>query len=509
MKKPTVHTSLRPLQAHEFTLGFNQEENEPVILLITDDFNIQDINETGAQEFFKRKKQDVINQSLIDLFLTQEIDTKKFLNAFKQHSKQFFKYIQLEHGRLGKQYIVTIVAIHATPHTTYAITMMAHDNYHIFKSYMSAIINNLPGSVYWKDLEGHYLGCNKFVATMAGFDSTNDIIGKTDYDLCWKEFADEWRLLDKQVIKENKTIVREEKAKLANGNIITELTYKTPLKNEHGEIIGIIGTSLDITDRKEMEAALHKSQIAAEAANQAKSEFLRNMEHQLRTPFSGVYSMVEVLAENEQAPDKKELLEITYRSAKEFLELLNDIIEFSRNQAENTVVLDKKLDLKKLITKTITMQQAAATYKQLTLKQQYPTHIPTIWISDPNRIQRIIMNLLSNAIKFSSEGSITVKVKLAKKIDDKHYIIQLVVTDMGIGIPADKQALIYEKFYRVHPANQNKYAGAGLGLYVVKQLIEELEGEIDVVSTLQKGTTFICTLPLRRPLLDIIIENDE
>lgn len=499
MKKTTAPILLKQLQGNELI------EEESVIILITKDFIIRDINAIGIQKFFKKKRADVINQSLIDLLHAQSIDTKNFLKVFRQNSKQPFKYTKLKHARLGKHYAVAITAVHSSSDTSYVITITAHDSYNI----LNAIINNLPGSVYWKDLSGHYLGCNKFVATMAGFDSTADIIGKTDYDLCWSEFADEWRLLDTQVIEENKTIVREEKVKLANGNVITELTYKTPLRNEYGEVIGIIGTSLDITDRKKMETELHESQIAAEAANQAKSEFLRNMEHQLRTPFSGVYSMVEILAANETAPDKKELLEITYRSAKEFLELLNDIIEFSRNQSEGAPLLEKKFDLKKLISKTIAMQQAAAKCKHLTLKQHYPTNIPSIWISDPNRIQRIMMNLLSNAIKFSFKGSITIKIKLAKKIDDKHYIIQLSVADMGIGIPADKQAAIYEKFYRIHPANQNKYTGAGLGLYVVKQLITELEGEIEVISHLQKGTTFICTLPLRRPLLDNILENDE
>ena len=114
------------------------------------------------------------------------------------------------------------------------------------------------------------------------------------------------------------------------------------------------------------------------------------------------------------------------------------------------------------------------------------------------------MNLLSNAIKFSSKGTITVKVKLAKNIDEKRSVIQIFISDMGIGIPAEKQDLIYEKFYRVSPANHNKYTGAGLGLHVVKELLNDLEGEIEVKSAINKGTTFTCTLPLKRPLLDDI-----
>jgi len=335
------------------------------------------------------------------------------------------------------------------------------------------------------------------------------MIGKTDYEMPWRNEAHILRESDLSVMNSHETLTREEASKLANSNHVSIfLSKKTPLYGESGEVVGILGISFDITDRKNMEEELLKSKEAAEAANIAKSEFIRNMEHQLRTPFSGVYSMVEFLALDETDAKKKELLEITYQSAKEFLELLNDIIEFCRNQTESTIILDKKFNLRTLIEKTITMQRAAATSKNLKLKQVYPANIPSIWISDPKRIQRIILNLLSNAIKFSSKGAITVKVKLAKNIDKKSSIIQFFVTDMGIGIHEDKQDLIYEKFYRVSPANHNKYTGAGLGLHVVKELINDLEGEIEVKSSVNKGTTFICTIPLKRPLIDDIFSDD-
>ena len=112
------------------------------------------------------------------------------------------------------------------------------------------------------------------------------------------------------------------------------------------------------------------------------------------------------------------------------------------------------------------------------------------------------MNLLGNAIKFTDNGNIEIKVKLAHKENDRNFIVQIIVSDTGIGIAEDKQQLIYEKFYREYPANQNKYGGAGLGLHIVKQLIEDLSGEIEVVSAKGKGSIFTCTLPLKRPLVD-------
>ena len=368
---------------------------------------------------------------------------------------------------------------------------------------LTSILDNLPGHVYWKNKDSVFQGCNLAQAKSAGFTNPQDMIGKTDYDMPWSHEANALRESDLTVMRNRETITQEEASKLANTDEVSIfLSKKSPLLNKEGEVVGILGISFDITDRKRMEEALSKSQIAAEAANQAKSEFLRNMEHQLRTPFSGIYSMVEALAESEANPEKKEQLEITYRSAKEFIDLLNDILEFSRNPSENTPILAKKFDLKKTIEKVITMEKAAAIIKKLDLDYHFDPECPNLLISDPYRIQRIVMNLLSNAIKFTDKGSIKIGLKMAKQVDERNLILQLIISDSGIGISPEKQTLIYEKFYRLHPANQNKYKGAGLGLHIVKQLIDDLEGEIDVISTPEKGTTFICTLPFKRPLLD-------
>jgi len=373
---------------------------------------------------------------------------------------------------------------------------------------LQTLIENMPCNVYWVDNHCKMIGCNQNVLTMLGM-TLQDFKGKTYEelsDLCnWPEgLAQKLKNDDLSVMRSGKPVFGIEDPPLphADGSFSNFLTSRVPLRNNDGEIIGIAGISTEVS-------ALKEAKYKAEAANIAKSEFLRNMEHQLRTPFSGVYSMVEFLASGETDPKKKEFLEVTYQSAKEFLELLNDIINFSRNQNDGTIVLDKKFDLQELIKKAITMEKAAATAKHLKLIQKYPANIPLIWISDPKRIQRIILNLLSNAIKFSSEGTITVKVKLAKNIDEKHGVIQIFVTDMGIGIPEDKQEFIYEKFYRVSPANHNQYTGAGLGLHIVKELINDLDGEIEVISTVNKGTTFICTLPLKRPLIDEILCDDD
>ena len=492
-------------QTTDLLFGSGEIEADPILIELNNELIIRDINQSGAKAFFKKNRQAVLDNPLLDLLREQNINTKPFIKAFKLTKHSFF---HIEHPFLKIKYLVTVAALHVMNLTHYSLTLIALNNsYHELKSYTNIIINNMPGAVYWKDLNGFYMGCNKFVAEMAGFKSPQEIIGKSDFDLCWHEFAEEWRILDRKVVDEGITVVREEQAKLANGKYITELTFKTPLRNQFNEIVGTIGTSLDISERKEMEAALNKSQIDAEAANFAKSEFIRNMEHQLRTPFSGVYSIVQMLYDAETDTDKKHLLEVTYKSAKEFLELLNKIIDFSRYQQDSSAVLCKKFDLKATLASAITMEKAASTIKNLTLTYSYPKELPTIFIGDPHRVQQLVLNILDNAIKFTNIGSVNLEIKLAKKIDAKNYILQIIVTDTGIGIDNEKQQFIFEKFYRLHPANQNRYKGAGVGLFVVKKIIDELEGEIDLISNLNKGTTFICTLPFKRPLLDKLISE--
>lgn len=373
------------------------------------------------------------------------------------------------------------------------------------KEYLVNVVRYTPGFMYLKDVQCKYVMCNENFAKVAGLKSAEEVVGKTDYDLVWAQTqADLFKKGDLDALAGVEQINIEIPQLQSDGSTKIVLSNKVPLYDVSHKIIGILGNYLDITDRIKMEEELKITKKAAEVANEAKSEFLRNMEHQLRTPFSGVYSMVETLASMEEDPDKKQMLDLTYQSAKEFYELLNNIIDFSRFQVDRTAVLEKKINLKNIIEKAITMERAAATVKKLEIIFIYPDTTPEFFISDEIRLERIILNLLSNAIKFTDKGYIKIQVKLAKEENNKNIIMQIIISDTGIGIAEDKQQLIYERFYREYPANQNKYGGAGLGLHIVKQLIEDLNGEIAVVSANGKGSAFTCTLPLKRPLLDAL-----
>lgn len=380
-------------------------------------------------------------------------------------------------------------------------------------SILSNIIENLPGSIYWKDKNGIYLGRNsngaQSVKNMGYPWRRKDHVGKTDYDLFSKEMADGFKKNDLYVMRTGKEYRSEEASTSTNGEKLTQLSIKWPLRDEKNKIIGIVGNTIDITYLKKIEADLIKAKEEAEAAIRAKDEFIRNVEHDIRTPFSGITILANMLESVETDALKKEYLTDISKCAKELHDYCNSILEFAKTEAGIMPILEKKLNLRMLIEKIISMEIPPARNKNLALQHDIDKRIPAVVIGDPNRIQRILINLVSNAIKFTQKGYVKIRLVLKKKMAKQNkVVIQLIIEDSGIGIPKEKHDIIYEKFSRLTSATQGVYKGSGLGLRVVRQLIDEIEGEIDVKSELHKGTTFICTIPFKLPLIKELVDMD-
>jgi two-component system aerobic respiration control sensor histidine kinase ArcB len=164
-------------------------------------------------------------------------------------------------------------------------------------------------------------------------------------------------------------------------------------------------------------------------------------------------------------------------------------------------VLQKRFNIKEVICDVLDLERPVAELKKLDLVAKLSEDIPEQLIGDEHRLKRILINLISNAIKFTEKGNIKVVMNMMKSKDDKMCLLSISIKDTGVGIPQDKQNLIYEKFARGVPANKGVHIGAGLGLRIVKQFIEEIDGEIDVQSKVGYGTTFTCTIPFRLPLV--------
>ncbi len=363
------------------------------------------------------------------------------------------------------------------------------------------IISLLPGNIYWKDINGVFLGCNQQQADSVGFHSPQDLIGKTAFDTLPEDQAKEITRIDQELIKTGKSITLEEISDSSDNASSVYLSKKIPLRNNKNEIIGILGVSFDITDRKAIEEELRHSKEQAEAANQAKTEFLSNMRHDIRTPLSGIVGFSELLKSASKEAHIKEYADNLVASSHALLHLMDEVLEAVRVSSGEIPLLKRKFNLSQLFEQVIALCKARANEKQLKLTLDLDNKLPNFAIGDKIRIYRIALELISNALNFTDDGFVTLIVKLAKQENGK-LVIKMTVTDSGMGIPKDKQQDIYVQFKRLTPSYQGIYKGAGLGLYVVKQFIDELSGEIYVESEPHKGTCFTCLIPLQESLLD-------
>lgn len=371
------------------------------------------------------------------------------------------------------------------------------------------IISRMPGYIYWKNTESQYMGCNNNLAKISHLAKPADIVGKMDEDFEWgKEQAEQFKRDDEKIMMTGETLTTEYELpiKRKDGHRLYVRTDKLPFYDKTGKVIGILGVGVDITDQKILEKSIIEEKEKAEIANKIKTEFVRNMEHDIRTPFNGVWGLSTILWEKETDLEKKELLGDIVSCAKELLDYCNGILDFSKIEANTMPVLSKKFDLIHLLNSVINIEKPAAKHKNLLLHFECDSNLPKIVIGDPYRLSRVLINLISNAVKFTHNGHIHVKAQIKTKENGKG-IIQFIIEDTGIGFSQDKKEYIYEKFTRLLPSNQGVYKGLGLGLRIVKQFIEEMDGEVDVKSELGKGTVFYCTFPFKLPLTDDLAED--
>jgi PAS domain S-box-containing protein len=359
-----------------------------------------------------------------------------------------------------------------------------------FQALFNNIISKLPAHLYWKDTNGIYLGCNDAQAKSLGLTQAKEVIGKTDFELPWAQGdAEQFRANDLYVMSSHQSITTEEPA-IVNGKPAIVLSQKFSLEDANGKVFGILGVSLDITERKRMEQHL------ADAGKQAKEAFLRNMRHDLRTPFSGILTLSEWMATQETEKDKKENLDCIAQSARVLLDYMNTILDYARENIDEKTLIKKPINLEKLITQVMEIIKPIIRSKNLQLTLNYPAGVPKIIESDAFSLQRILLNLLGNAVKFTHEGEITIALSLVEHQAD-NAIIAIAVGDTGIGIPADKREAIFEKFTRLEAAYEGKYSGMGLGLYDVKEVCRQLDGEISVTQNGNQGSIFTCIFPFQ------------
>jgi two-component system, OmpR family, aerobic respiration control sensor histidine kinase ArcB len=366
------------------------------------------------------------------------------------------------------------------------------------------IVANIPQYIFWKNRDLVYLGCNNDYAQLVGLKDHSQIVGLNDFELPWQtdgNTASYFRQRDIEVLGGKKIINLEQTLSAPGDKKIVVLLNKTPIYNEHQEIIGVLGMSIDISERKRRETELLQSKQEAERAVNVKNQFLHNIQHDIRTPFNGIITAAEILKTNSDASVRDELIDSIIESSNALLKLLNQVVELSHSESGFKPIMEKRLDLNHLINDITATSKLSAQIKGLDLLIDIDPSLPTYLLGDKFRTQCIIMNLLNNAIKFTSTGFVKLSITPIKS-HGRSILLQFSVSDSGVGIPLDKYNYIFEKFTRLTPSYEGKHAGLGNGLNIVKRYIEDLQGEIDVESELNNGTTFSCLIPFKKSLIE-------
>ncbi|CAM5380295.1 transporter substrate-binding domain-containing protein [Pseudomonas fragi] len=369
--------------------------------------------------------------------------------------------------------------------------------------FMRAMVNGTPHPIYVRDREGILKTCND--SYLQAFSARReDVIGKTVMQACGL-LSNECEAHDYQadylrVMAEGTPLVLDRPLNIGGKNF-TIYHWILPFRDSLGEVQGIIGGWIDISERRHLLDELRAAKELADDANRAKSTFLATMSHEIRTPMNAVIGLLELtLKRADQGHLDRPSIEVAYHSAKDLLELIGDILDIARIESGRLNLSPERVNLRNLAHSVIRVFDGLARQKNLTLSLQFHPRgdAPDVLI-DPLRFKQILTNLVSNAIKFTRQGQVTLAINLLPASTPDHTELQLSVQDTGIGISDRDQARLFEPFAQAENSGQLALNGAGLGLLICRSLCEMMGGTLELSSQVNVGT--LVEIKLRLPTL--------
>ena len=288
----------------------------------------------------------------------------------------------------------------------------------------------------------------------------------------------------------------EHRAMHKDGSVVwVECTFKA-LKDENGHVDDVVVVIRDMTQRKALEAEVMEAKETAEAAARVKSEFLANMSHELRTPLTSVIGFSDLLQASEALPEQERVYVERIATASEaLLGVINDILDYSKLEADAIEMDPEPFQVAALVDGAAAIVEGQCVAKGLSLKVVVDAAMPEVLTGDAGRLRQVMLNFLSNAAKFTSKGGVTLRVGGAPDPDGR-WRLRVAVTDTGIGIPAEKIEVLFQRFSQADASTTRLYGGTGLGLAISRRLVEIMGGEIGVDSRPGEGATFWFETPL-------------
>lgn len=378
----------------------------------------------------------------------------------------------------------------------------------IIDNYYQNIIGNMPGNIYWFDKNCRSVGCNKEVLALFNFKSMSEFRGFTFEELGkiggWTaEATASFKQDTLDVIRSGQSKCNIEEPLMPNskGNLTYYLTTRAPILDIDGNVLGVVGTSVDITERKKMEQALKVAKLAAEEADKAKSDFIANMSHDIKTPLSGIIGMTEILLHRLSQAEDINFAQDIMAASQQLMIFFDNCLEVAKLEERTAILAEEPFNIRAVVQEITDLFYPAIKNKGLALYVKCDDKLSDYWIGSRAGIFRVLMNLVGNAVKFTEVGSVTIKVDLGLKSTSTASIIKFSVIDTGVGIPQEKHAQIFDRFTRLTPSSKGIHSGSGLGLYLVKKLVDNMSGEVHLISEEKKGSQFTVAIPLEASLL--------
>lgn len=358
---------------------------------------------------------------------------------------------------------------------------------------LQSILDYTTAVIYIKEPGGKYELVNRRFEELFHVVS-KEIAGKTDFEIFPPETAQNFRANDIQVLQSRKAMEIEELVPHDDG-LHTYISVKFPVFDASGRPVALCGISTDITERKKAEAEILKAKESAEQASQAKSRFLANISHEVRTPIMAILGAAEMIrSKTAPADETTENGEVIWRNGRHLLALVDELLDQSMMDADRMRVSRSACSLPEIIADIGAIASPLSRGKPLDFQIIIETSLPEKITTDRTRLTQAAVNLVQNAIKFTAKGHVYVKVRF-DQVENSPFLT-IAVDDTGVGIASTDLNRIFEPFVQVSPGSQNASAGVGLGLSMARWIVQRLGGTLRVQSQPGMGSTFAITIPV-------------